>query len=154
MRGACPLVHARMHAAGGGRRRYSRPTPSKRQNIELLVGWLDALIRGDEQAVAAALHPDVVWRGLRPEWGCAGAASVAATFMDARGAQADIDSIELIGAEHHAIMRVCWPQILHEEGRDFLTGVYNVFAIADRRITRIDDHADRAAALAAAGIGG
>ncbi|MEJ7798863.1 MAG: hypothetical protein WKF42_10225 [Solirubrobacteraceae bacterium] len=45
-------------------------------------------------------------------------------------------------------MRVRWPQVLEQEDPEFLDGVYNVFAIADGRITRIDDYEDRVAALA------
>jgi len=43
---------------------------SKRSNIEFMIAWLDALRRGDREAAAAALHPAVVWQGMRPEWGC------------------------------------------------------------------------------------
>jgi ketosteroid isomerase-like protein len=118
----------------------------------LLLTLLAAVVRGDETAVAAALDPDVAWQGIRPEWGCDGVNAVVDTLMAAQATQADIDSIELIAAPAHAIMRVRWPLILDEEDAEFLDGIYNVFAIAEGRITRIDDFEDRAAALAAAGL--
>jgi ketosteroid isomerase-like protein len=42
----------------------------KRHNIEFLWGWFDALRRGDTESMAAALAPDVVWQGVRPDFVC------------------------------------------------------------------------------------
>ncbi len=39
----------------------------KRHNIEFLWAWFDALRRRDAAAMTAALHPDVVWQGIRAE---------------------------------------------------------------------------------------
>ena len=128
---------------------------SKRSNIEFMIAWLDALRRGDREAAATALHPAVVWQGMRPEWGCDGVPTVLSTFMDARDAPADIESIELIGAEQQVILHVRWPIVIDEDEKlELPDGVYNVFTIAGDLITRIEDHADRGAALAAAGLAG
>jgi len=45
----------------------------KRENIEFLIGFLDALRRDDRDAVRAALKPEIVWQGLRPDLVCHGA---------------------------------------------------------------------------------
>jgi hypothetical protein len=67
----------------------------KRDNIEFMVGWLEAL------------PPDI------------------------------------------AILHACGAGVLEIELDD---GIYNVFAISDGRVTRIDDYAERQAALVAAGL--
>ena len=121
----------------------------KRDNIEFMVGWLDALRRDDRHALLATLAPDVVWQGLREEWVCHGAQEVVDTFTGQRDEARDVDALELIGADRHAILHARGAGVLEIELAD---GIYNVFAIEDGRITRIDDYADRAAALAAVGL--
>jgi len=79
---------------------------SSRENVELMIGFLAAVLRSDEQALAAAPEPAVVWHAIRPEWNCEGPSPVARTFLDARETQADIESIELIGAPRHVTVRV------------------------------------------------
>ncbi len=37
----------------------------QRDNIEFMVGWLDALRRDDRAALTATLDDDIVWQGLR-----------------------------------------------------------------------------------------
>jgi len=123
----------------------------KRQNLEFLLGWLDALRRGDDEAVRHALDPDAVWQAVDPEFCCHGATEIRDTFVAARDAGVDVDSIELIGAPRHAILHARWPEIV-ESGADFLDDVYNVFEIDDGLVTRIDDFVERSAALAAAGL--
>ena len=52
-----------------------------------------------------------------------------------------MDALGLIGAERHAILHARGGGALANELED---GIYNVFAIEDGRIARIDDFADRA----------
>jgi limonene-1,2-epoxide hydrolase len=121
----------------------------KRDNIEFMVGWLDALRRDDRDALLAALDPDVVWQGLKDEWVCHGAQEVVDTFTGQRDEAREVDAIELIGAEQHAILHARGAGVLEIELPD---GIYNVFAIDNERVTKIDDYADRNVALAAAGL--
>jgi hypothetical protein len=37
----------------------------KRDNIEFLIGWLDALRRDDRAHLAATLSPAIVWQGIK-----------------------------------------------------------------------------------------
>jgi hypothetical protein len=62
------------------------------------------------------------------------------TFVAAREAAVDVDSLELIGAPRHVVLCVRWPEIVESEWE---------FG----RITRIGDFVEREAALAAAGLG-
>jgi ketosteroid isomerase-like protein len=121
----------------------------KRDNIEFMVGWLDALRRDDREALLALLEPDVVWQGLKEEWVCHGAQDVVDTFTGQRDEAREIDALELIGAEDHAILHARGAGVLELALAD---GIYNVFAIHAGRVTRIDDYAQRQAALAAAGL--
>lgn len=121
----------------------------KRDNIEFLVGWLDALRRDDREALLATLDPDVVWQGLQEEWVCRGPDEVVGVFTSQRDEAHEVDALELIGAERHAILHARGAGVLEIELDD---GIYNVFAIQERRITRIDDYTDRRRALADAGL--
>src|SRR4051794_11003655 len=122
----------------------------KRDNIEFMIGWLDALRRDERNALRAGLDANVIWQGLRHDWICHNADEVVEAFTAGRERFQEIGALELIGGERHAI--------LHAYGGDVQAvgdipppdGIYNVFAIADGRIRRIDDFADRRSAFAAA----
>jgi hypothetical protein len=121
----------------------------KRDNIEFMVGWLDALRRDDRKALLAALDPGIVWQGLKEEWVCTGPDEVISVFTIQRDAARELDALELIGAAGHAILHARGAGVLEIELDD---GIYNVFAIEEGSITRIDDYAERRRALAAAGL--
>ena len=118
-------------------------------NIEFMVGWLDALRRDDREALLATLDPGIVWQGLKEEWVCNGPDEVISVFTMQRDAARELDALELIGAEGHAILHARGVGVLEIELED---GIYNVFAIEEGSITRIDDYAERRRALAAAGL--
>ena len=124
----------------------------KRTNIEFMIGWLDALRRDDLEALKATLEPDIVWQGLREERSCHGADAVVDTFASERDALAEIDAIELIGAEDHAILHAHGTGLTADEDLPLPDGIYNLFTIEDGKVTRIDDFAERAKALLAAGL--
>ncbi|HEX4734512.1 MAG TPA: hypothetical protein VH247_08880 [Thermoleophilaceae bacterium] len=123
----------------------------KRDNIEFLIGWLDALRRDDREPLTATLSPAIVWQGINDESVCHGPAEVVEVFTTQRDAAGEVDALELIGAELHAILHARGGGVPELELPD---GIYNVFAIEDGRITRIDDFAERADACAAAGLAG
>ena len=121
----------------------------KRDNIEFMVGWLDSLRRDDREALLATLDPGVVWQGLKGEWVCSGPEEVVGVFTMQRDEPREVDALELIGAERHAILHARGAGVLEIELDD---GIYNVFAIEGGRVMRIDDYAERAKALTAAGL--
>jgi hypothetical protein len=124
----------------------------KRDNIEFLIGWLDALRRDDREAMRAALAADAVWQGLREEWRCNSGDEVTEMFAERRDHYGEIAVVELIGAERHAILHAHGGELRAVEDVPLPDGIYNVFAIAGGRITRIDDFAERTGAFKAAGL--
>jgi SnoaL-like protein len=124
----------------------------KRTNIEFMIGWLDALRRDDLDSLRAMLDPEIVWQGLREDVVCHGPDEVADTFAGERDAYAEIEVLELIGAERHAVMHASGGDIREVAGVPVPDGIYNLFAIEGGRVRRIDDFADRGKALAAAGL--
>jgi hypothetical protein len=121
----------------------------KRDNVELMVGWLEALRRDDREALLVSLDRGVVWQGLEDEWLCRGRDEVVGVFTAQRDEAREVDALELIGAERHAILHARGGGAHANELED---GIYSVFAIEDGRIARIDDFADRESALRAAAL--
>jgi hypothetical protein len=122
----------------------------KRDNIEFLIGWLDALRRDDREALRAGLDANALWQGLRDEWGCHNADEIVDEFAAGRDRYQEIGALELIGAERHAILHAYGGDVQAVEDIPLPDGIYNLFAIEGGRISRIDDFADRRSALAAA----
>lgn len=124
----------------------------KRHNIEFLWAWFDALRRRDTEAMAAALGPDVVWQGIHAGLICNGPEEVVAGFVSGYDANQEIDSLELLGTDTHVVLGVRSPGLADIDGIDLGGEIYNVFAISDHKITRIEDYLRRDEALAAAGL--
>jgi len=97
----------------------------KRDTIEFMVGWLDALRRDDREALLATVDPGVVWQGLEDEWRCSGRDEVVGVVTAQRGEAGELDALALIGAERHAIIHARGGGALASELED---GIYNVFA--------------------------
>ena len=92
----------------------------KRDNIEFMVGWLDALRRDYRAALLAALDPGVVWQGLKEEWVCNGPDEVIGVFaMSARCPRAR--RARAVGAEGHAILHARGAGVLESELDDGCT---------------------------------
>ena len=126
----------------------------KRSSIEFMIGWLDALRRNDLETLTARLDPDVVWQGLREEWVCHGPEEVVDMFTRQRDAYVEIEAIEVIGGDRHAILHASGGDLVAVEDVALPDGIYNVFALEDGRVRRIDDFADRGHALQAAHVDG
>jgi hypothetical protein len=114
-----------------------------------MVGWLEAPRRDDREGLVTTLDPGVGWQGLEDESLCSGPDEVVGVFTAQRDQASELDALELIGAERHAILHATGGGALASELED---GIYNVFAIEDGRIARIDDYAHRESALRAAGL--
>lgn len=125
----------------------------KRHTIEFLWAWFDALRRHDSEAMAAALHPGIVWQGITDELVCDGADEVIAAFISGYEANQEIDSLELFGANERIVLGVRGPDLGEIDGVDFGPEIYNVFTIQNEKITRIEDYLQRHEALAAARVG-
>jgi ketosteroid isomerase-like protein len=126
--------------------------PTKRRHIKLLLSWLDALRRRDLAALAAALDPDVVWQGLRKDLVCRGREEVVAAFVAQRDRAYEIDSVELIGGNDHVVLGVRVPHLREIAGIEVEGAIFNVFTVAEGKVTRITDYLKRNDALTAAGV--
>jgi len=123
----------------------------KRHNIELMIGWLDALRRRDTEALLERLDPQTTWQGIRPDLVCQGS-EIVEIFVAQRDQDYDVDALELIGAPDHAILHFRLPEPRQIGDIEVEDGMYHVFRIQGSTITRIEDYLDRAEALRAASL--
>jgi hypothetical protein len=125
----------------------------KRQNIEVVLGFLDAIRRRDREAAGEFLDPEIVWSGVVPDLVCRSPGEVLDIFLGRRDEQIEVDRLELIGAERGAVFAFHRPEIWEVAGVEIRGAMYHTVAVVDARITRINDYAECAEALAAAGVG-
>jgi ketosteroid isomerase-like protein len=125
----------------------------KRQNIEVVLGFLDAIRRRDRVAAGDFLDPEIVWRGVVPDLVCRSPGEVLDIFLGRRDEQIEVDRLELIGAERGAVFAFHRPEIWEVAGVEIRGAMYHAVEVEDGRITRINDYAEPAEALAAAGVG-
>jgi hypothetical protein len=124
----------------------------KRQNIEVVLGFLDAIRRRHREAASGFLHTEIVWRGVVPDVVCRSPREVLDVFLGRRDEQIEIDRLELIGAERGAVLAFHRPEIWEVEGVEIQGAIYHALKVDDGMITRIDDYVERAEALASAGL--
>ena len=133
--------------------------------IEAVVGWLDAMRRGDLDDAAGWIHPDVTWKGVPDDVVCRNRDDVLAMLGDSltpcpedpgsyeleeglRGAEA----IELIAPSPGTVVLGAKVPGLTEVGGTELGGqLYSVFRVREGRIAAVADYALREEALEAAG---
>jgi ketosteroid isomerase-like protein len=125
----------------------------RRQNIEVVLGFLDAIRRRDRKAAAGFLHREIVWTGVAPDLVCRTPGEVLDIFLGRRDEQIEVDRLELIGAEQGAVFAFHRPEIWEVAGIEVRGSMYHVVEVVDGTITRINDYAERPEALAAAGLG-
>jgi ketosteroid isomerase-like protein len=124
----------------------------KRQNLEIVLGFLDAIRRGHREAADDFLDPEIVWRGVVPDLVCRRSGEVLDIFLGRRDEQIEVDRLELIGTERGAVFAVHRPEVWEVAGVEIRGAMYHAVEIDDGRITRIVDYAERAEALAAVGV--
>jgi limonene-1,2-epoxide hydrolase len=133
--------------------------------LEVVVGWLDAMRRGDLDAAAGWFHPDVTWKGVPEDAVCRNRAEVIDMLGDSlvpchedprayeledglRGANA----VELIApSPGTAVLGAKIPGLSEVGGMELAGQLYNVFRVRDGRIAAVADYALRQEALEAAG---
>jgi ketosteroid isomerase-like protein len=124
---------------------------TEQQPLAVVVAWLDAMRRGDLDAVGDVLDPDVVWRGVPADAICHDRDEVLDMLSEqlARGVPR-ASALELVSGEHAVVLGVRSDQ-LDQIGDYPLPGqLFNVFRLADGRIMEITDYAHRQQALDAA----
>ena len=122
-------------------------------NLEtVMIDFFGALRRGDFDAAAALLDPEVSWQGLREEWVCHGRDEVIETFRWGLERRREVDALEFTRAGDQVVLGARGASISEVEGEPLEGQIFNVFTLRDGRITRIVDYPQRSEALAAAGI--
>ncbi len=125
-------------------------------NIEIIFSdYLDAIRRGDMDAVAARLAPEVTHRGVRADLICPDRESVLERMRLRSRQLPDVEAIELVAAGDRVVMSMRAAGIgVPERDEDAPRGQASVvFTLRDGLITAMQDYTSRADALAAAGAG-
>jgi ketosteroid isomerase-like protein len=127
---------------------------SPRSNIEIVWSdWLDALRRGDLDALAARLAPDVVHRGVRADLICPDRDAVLRTARARADRLPEVGAVELVAAGDQVVLSVRAPTVgmPTEDGAPMRGQASIVFTLRDGLITHMQDYPSRRKALAAAG---
>jgi len=124
-----------------------------RDNLEVVVAWLDAMRRADLAAVEAVLESTVVWRGLPASAVCHDRDEVLDMLRadELREGLRSIWALELVAGESAVVLGVRSPALDPIGDVAPPRQLFNVFAIRGGRIAAIQDYATRADALRAAG---
>jgi ketosteroid isomerase-like protein len=123
------------------------------ENLEtVMIDFFGALRRGDFEAAAGLLDPDVSWRGLREEWVCHGRDEVLDTFRWGLERRREIDALEFTRGGEQVVLGARGPSIDAVDDEPLEGQIFNVFTLCDGRIVRIEDYRGRREALTAAGV--
>lgn len=76
-------------------------------NLQLVLDWIDALRRGNIDAIAEHFHPDVAWEDVGGGVACEGREQVLAWLRVAPSQPTDVDALDLLAGADHAVLGVC-----------------------------------------------
>jgi limonene-1,2-epoxide hydrolase len=119
--------------------------------LEVVVGWLDAMRRGDLDDVERWFDPDVTWRGVRDAAICRGREEVLEMLQGSLEGRLGADAVELIAGDGAAVLGAKVPGLAEIGGVELRGQLFNVFRVGCGRIVAVEDYAHRDEALAAAG---
>jgi limonene-1,2-epoxide hydrolase len=119
--------------------------------LDVVVGWLDAMRRGDLDGVKLWFDPKVTWRGVRDTAICSNRAEVLDMLVGSLEGRLGADAIELIAGDGAAVLGAKVPGLAEIGGVDVRGQLFNVFRVGCGRILAVEDYAHREEALAAAG---
>src|SRR5919201_872399 len=86
------------------------------ENLEtVMIDFFGALRRGDFEAAAGLLDPEVSWQGLREEWVCYGREEVVDTFRWGLQQRREIDALEFTRGGERGVFGSRGPNIGPEE---------------------------------------
>ena len=120
-------------------------------NDELVRSSFDAFLRGDWDALARVMDPDVEWLWYEPgDWDCHDRKKVLATLFERQreGVVTGLDTV--VAVDERVFVEVTGPRLEQwglPGGRACM-----VVTVRDGRIVRMQDYPNRAAALSAAGL--
>lgn len=119
--------------------------------LDIVVGWLDAMRRGDLDEVERWLDPDITWRGVREAAVCRNRKEVIDMLQGSLEGRLGAEAVELIAAEGAAVLGAKVPGLAEIGGTDVRGQLFNVFRVGCGRIIAVEDYPLREEALAAAG---
>jgi ketosteroid isomerase-like protein len=125
-----------------------------RSNIEIIWSdWLDAIRRGDLDALAARLAPEVTHRGVRADLICPDREAVLRSARARADQLPDVGAVELVAAGDHVVLSVRAPTVGMplDDAAPMRGQASIVFTLRDGLITHMQDYLSRRQALAAAG---
>jgi hypothetical protein len=104
------------------------------QNLEtVMIDFFGALRRGDFEAAAGPLDPDVTWQGLREGWVCHGREEVLDTFRWGLAERREIDALEFTRAGDQVVFGARGPSITAVEDEPLVGQIFTVFTLRDGR---------------------
>ena len=118
--------------------------------LDVVVGWLDAMRRGDLDEVERWLDPDITWRGVRDAAVCRDRKEVLEMLQGSLEGRLGADAVEVIAADGAAVLGAKVPGLAEFDGVDVHGQLFNVFRVGCGRIVAVEDYARREEALAAA----
>jgi ketosteroid isomerase-like protein len=121
-------------------------------NLELGLDWIDALRRGDIDAIAERFHPDVAWEDVAGGLACEGREQVLAWLRAAPAQSPQVDGLELLADADHAVLGVRNHAFQELAGVQLDGQLFTVFTLRDGQIVHQRDHAHRVEALSDAGL--
>jgi limonene-1,2-epoxide hydrolase len=119
--------------------------------LDVVVGWLDAMRRGDLEEVEGWFDPNVTWRGVRDAAVCRSRDEVLDMLQGSLEGRLGAEAVELIAADGAAVLGAKVPGLAEIGGIDLRGQLFNVFRVGCGRIVAVEDYARRNEALAAAG---
>jgi limonene-1,2-epoxide hydrolase len=120
--------------------------------LDTVVGWLDAMRRGDVDDVERWLDPNVTWRGVRDTALCRNREEVIDMLQYSLEGRLGAEAVELITAEGAVVMGAKVPGLGEIDGTEVRGQLFNVFRVGCGRIIAVEDYARREEALQAAGV--
>jgi limonene-1,2-epoxide hydrolase len=122
----------------------------KAEPLDVVVGWLDAMRRGDLDEVRNWLAPEVTWRAVRDAAICRNRHEVLDMLQGSLEGRLGAEAVELIAADGAAVLGAKVPELAEIGGVDLRGQLFNVFRVECGRIVAVEDYALRSEALAAA----
>jgi limonene-1,2-epoxide hydrolase len=119
--------------------------------LDVVVGWLDAMRRGDLEEVERWFDPNVTWRGVRDAAVCRNRDEVLDMLQGSLEGRLGADAVEIIAGEGTAVLGAKVPGLAEIGEVDVRGQLFNVFRVGCGRIMAVEDYAHREEALAAAG---
>src|SRR5215210_5321770 len=112
--------------------------------LKVVVGWMDAMRRGDLKGVECWLDPEVTWRGVRGAATCRDRNEVMDMLQRNLEGGLGAQAVEVIAGDRAAVLGAKIPG-LDEIGGVHLRGqIFNVFRVRSGQIIAVEDYAHAA----------